>query len=37
MLDSRKPFMIDLRVPYNQYVLPRIPPGKTVDGIKETM
>lgn len=37
MLDSKKPFMIDLQVPYNQYVLPMIPPGKTVDGIKETM
>ena len=34
MLDSPKPFMIDLRIPYSQYVLPMIPPGATVDDIR---
>lgn len=31
MLESKGPFMIDLRVPYCEYVLPMIPPGGTID------
>ena len=31
MLESDRPFMIDLRVPYREYVLPMIPPGGTLD------
>jgi acetolactate synthase-1/2/3 large subunit len=31
MLNSKGPFMIDLRVPYCEYVLPMIPPGQTID------
>ena len=32
MLESKGPFMIDLRIPYCQKVLPMIPPGGTLDG-----
>jgi len=31
MLESKGPFMIDLRIPYCQKVLPMIPPGGTLD------
>lgn len=34
MLESPRPFMIDLRVPYCGHVLPMIPPGCLVEDIK---
>ena len=33
MLASPRPFMIDLRIPYCEHVLPMIPPGRTVENI----
>ena len=33
MLASHRPFMIDLRIPYCEHVLPMIPPGRTVENI----
>ncbi len=33
MLESPRPFMIDLRIPYCEHVLPMIPPGRTVENI----
>ena len=31
MLDAKGPFLLDVRIPYHEHVLPFIPPGRTVD------
>ena len=34
MLESDRPYMIDVRVPYSEYVLPMIPPGGTLEDVR---